>query len=269
MVPFVDVFVEMPGASVKEVEERVSIPHGEEAAGDPGGRVRLLDQPARGQRWRSCASTSGEDEERSMVKLHDKLCANFDLIPPGASQPLDQAPLDRRRADPGPDALERARGSVHAAPDRRRSSTTRSRPSPTCRRPAHRRAAPPAPRDARPRPPGRLRRDTGRGAGGARRGQPRAAGGALRARQPGVPGGRGSLPGGPGRARAGRGRRHRAVGPVHLRDVASIDDGPEEPREYVLMAGGARAPGAAPAPGAARTRRSRCRWPSARAPTPS
>ncbi|HSD50961.1 MAG TPA: efflux RND transporter permease subunit, partial [Candidatus Methylomirabilis sp.] len=30
----------------------------------------------------------GEDEERSMVKLHDKLRANFDLIPPGASTPL-------------------------------------------------------------------------------------------------------------------------------------------------------------------------------------
>ena len=28
--------------------------------------------------------------------------------------------------------------------------------------------------------------------------------------------------------------------PVYLRDVASIDDGPEEPREYVLMSGGAR-----------------------------
>jgi hypothetical protein len=26
----------------------------------------------------------GEDEERSMVKLHDKLSSNFDLIPPGA-----------------------------------------------------------------------------------------------------------------------------------------------------------------------------------------
>ena len=30
----------------------------------------------------------GEDEEDSIVKLNQKMYANFDLIPPGASQPL-------------------------------------------------------------------------------------------------------------------------------------------------------------------------------------
>ena len=30
----------------------------------------------------------GQDEEKSIVRLNQKLYANFDLIPPGASQPL-------------------------------------------------------------------------------------------------------------------------------------------------------------------------------------
>jgi multidrug efflux pump subunit AcrB len=30
----------------------------------------------------------GEDEEKSIVRLNQKMFANFDLIPPGASQPL-------------------------------------------------------------------------------------------------------------------------------------------------------------------------------------
>src|SRR5260370_24792283 len=30
----------------------------------------------------------GQDEEKSIVRLNQKLLANFDLIPPGASQPL-------------------------------------------------------------------------------------------------------------------------------------------------------------------------------------
>jgi len=30
----------------------------------------------------------GEDEEQAMVRLNQKLHANFDIIPPGASQPL-------------------------------------------------------------------------------------------------------------------------------------------------------------------------------------
>jgi multidrug efflux pump subunit AcrB len=38
--------------------------------------------------------------------------------------------------------------------------------------------------------------------------------------------------------------------PVHLRDVAAIDDGPEEPREYVLMRRGAGAGASDPGPGA-------------------
>ncbi len=87
IVPMVDIFVAMPGASAKEVEERVTRPMekllweipGVEyiySTSSPGGALAIV-------RFRV-----GEDEERSIVKLNQKMFANFDLIPPGASQPL-------------------------------------------------------------------------------------------------------------------------------------------------------------------------------------
>ncbi|HEX4996031.1 MAG TPA: efflux RND transporter permease subunit, partial [Methylomirabilota bacterium] len=87
VVPFADVFVEMPGAAIKEIEERVSIPLEKKLREIPGVEyVYSTSQP--GAALAIVRFYVGEDEERSMVKLHDKLRANFDLIPPGASQPL-------------------------------------------------------------------------------------------------------------------------------------------------------------------------------------
>jgi multidrug efflux pump subunit AcrB len=87
VVPFADVFVEMPGSSAKEVEERVSIPMEKKLREIPGVEyVYSISQP--GASVAIVRFYVGEDQERSMVKLQDKLRANFDLIPPGASQPL-------------------------------------------------------------------------------------------------------------------------------------------------------------------------------------
>jgi multidrug efflux pump subunit AcrB len=87
VVPFADVFVEMPGAGIKEVEERLSIPLEKKLREIPGVEyVYSISQP--GAALAIVRFHVGEDEERSMVKLHDKLRANLDLIPPGASQPL-------------------------------------------------------------------------------------------------------------------------------------------------------------------------------------
>jgi multidrug efflux pump subunit AcrB len=87
VVPFADVFVEMPGASAKEVEERISIPMEKKLREIPGVEyVYSISQP--GASVAIVRFYVGEDEERSMVKLQDKLRANFDLIPPGATQPL-------------------------------------------------------------------------------------------------------------------------------------------------------------------------------------
>jgi multidrug efflux pump subunit AcrB len=86
-VPMVDIFVEMPGASPKEVEERVSRPMEKLLLEIPG--VEYVYSTSRPQsslvvvRFRV-----GEDEEKSIVKLNQKLLSNYDIIPQGASQPL-------------------------------------------------------------------------------------------------------------------------------------------------------------------------------------
>jgi len=87
VVPFADVFVEMPGAGVKEVEERISIPMEKKLREIPGVEyVYSISQP--GASVAIVRFHVGEDQERSMVKLHDKLSSNVDLIPPGAGPPL-------------------------------------------------------------------------------------------------------------------------------------------------------------------------------------
>jgi multidrug efflux pump subunit AcrB len=87
VVPFADVFVEMPGASVREVEERVTLPMEKKLREIPGVEyVYSVTQP--GAALAIVRFYVGEDEEDSLVKLYNKLYSNFDLIPPGASQPL-------------------------------------------------------------------------------------------------------------------------------------------------------------------------------------
>ncbi|MEZ5404420.1 MAG: efflux RND transporter permease subunit [Bryobacteraceae bacterium] len=90
IVPMIDVFVGMPGATAQEVEERVTGPMekllweipGVEyiySTSSPGGSLAIV-------RFRV-----GENEEAALVRLNQKLQANFDVIPPGASRPLVQA----------------------------------------------------------------------------------------------------------------------------------------------------------------------------------
>jgi multidrug efflux pump subunit AcrB len=87
VVPFADVFVELPGAGVRETEERVTVPMSKKLREIPGVEyVYSVTQP--GAALAIVRFHVGEDEERSLVKLYNKLYANFDLIPPGASRPL-------------------------------------------------------------------------------------------------------------------------------------------------------------------------------------
>ena len=87
VVPMIDVFVSYPGASAKEVEARVTTPmekllweiKGVEyvySIASPGGNLTIV------------RFYVGEDMEDSLVKLYNKLMSNYDLIPPGVSQPL-------------------------------------------------------------------------------------------------------------------------------------------------------------------------------------
>ena len=87
IVPMVDVFVGMPGASPKEVEERVTKPM-EKLLWEIPGVEYVYSTSGPGQSMVIVRFLVGQDEERAIVRLNQKLAANFDIIPPGASRPL-------------------------------------------------------------------------------------------------------------------------------------------------------------------------------------
>jgi multidrug efflux pump subunit AcrB len=87
IVPMIDVFVQMPGASAKEVEERVTRPM-EKFLWEIPGVEYIYSTSSPGMAMAIVRFKVGEDEERSIVKLNQKMHANFDLIPPGATPPL-------------------------------------------------------------------------------------------------------------------------------------------------------------------------------------
>jgi len=87
IVPMIDVFVQMPGASAREVEERVTKPM-EKLLWEVPGVEYIYSTTSPGSSMAIVRFYVGQDEEKSIVRLNQKLMANFDLIPPGASQPL-------------------------------------------------------------------------------------------------------------------------------------------------------------------------------------
>jgi multidrug efflux pump subunit AcrB len=87
VVPMIDVFVEMPGASAKEVEERVTKPM-EKLLWEVPGVEYIYSTSAPSQAMAVVRFYVGQNEEESIVRLNQKMFANFDLIPPGASRPL-------------------------------------------------------------------------------------------------------------------------------------------------------------------------------------
>jgi multidrug efflux pump subunit AcrB len=87
IVPMIDIFVQMPGASAKEVEERVTKPM-EKLLWEIPGVEYIYSISSPGQSLAIVRFYVGEDEEKSIVRLNQKMFANFDLIPPGANPPL-------------------------------------------------------------------------------------------------------------------------------------------------------------------------------------
>jgi multidrug efflux pump subunit AcrB len=86
-VPMADVFVQMPGASAKEVEQRVTFPMEKLIKELPG--VEYVYSTSRpGSALAIVRFYVGQNTEDAIVRLYNKLYANFDKIPPGASQPL-------------------------------------------------------------------------------------------------------------------------------------------------------------------------------------
>jgi multidrug efflux pump subunit AcrB len=89
-VPMVDVMVSMPGFSAKEVEERATRPM-EKLLWEIPGVEYIYSTSSPGQSLVIVRFKVGEDMERSLVKLNQKLQSNFDKIPHGVSQPLIKA----------------------------------------------------------------------------------------------------------------------------------------------------------------------------------
>lgn len=87
IVPMIDIFVQMPGASAKEVEERVTKPM-EKLVWEVPGVEYIYSTSSPGSSMCIVRFLVGENEENAIVRLNQKLFANFDLIPPGASEPL-------------------------------------------------------------------------------------------------------------------------------------------------------------------------------------
>ncbi len=87
VVPMSDVFVRMPGASAKEVEQRVTKPL-ERLLWEVAGVEYLYSTSSPGLASVIVRFKVGEDEERSMVRLQEKLAAHADIVPPGASPAL-------------------------------------------------------------------------------------------------------------------------------------------------------------------------------------
>src|SRR6187402_3195456 len=85
IVPMIDVMVQMPGASSKEVEERVTKPM-EKLLWEIPGVEYIYSTSSPGQSMAIVRFYVGQDEGASIVKLNQKMFANLDRIPPGASQ---------------------------------------------------------------------------------------------------------------------------------------------------------------------------------------
>lgn len=86
-VPMIDVMVGMPGATAKEVEQRVSIPM-EKLLYELPGIEYIYSTSMPGQSLLVARFYVGEDLENSIVRLNQKLATNADRIPHGVSTPL-------------------------------------------------------------------------------------------------------------------------------------------------------------------------------------
>src|SRR5262245_39437914 len=86
-VPMIDVLVSMPGFSAKEVEERATRPM-EKLLWEIAGVEYVYSTSRPGEGFAIVRFKVGEDVEKSLVKLNQKLQSNFDRIPQGVSLPL-------------------------------------------------------------------------------------------------------------------------------------------------------------------------------------
>jgi multidrug efflux pump subunit AcrB len=87
VVPMIDVFVEMPGASAAEIEQRVTRPM-EQLLWEIPGVEYLYSTSSPGSSMVIVRFYVGENEANALVRLNQKLASNADRIPPGVIGPL-------------------------------------------------------------------------------------------------------------------------------------------------------------------------------------
>jgi len=86
-VPMIDIMVGLPGASAREIENRITRPM-EKLLWEIPGVEYLYSTASPGGNLTIVRFKVGEDLEKSLVKLNQKLQTNFDRLPIGVSQPL-------------------------------------------------------------------------------------------------------------------------------------------------------------------------------------
>ena len=82
VVPLADVYVQFPGASAEEVEKLVATPL-EKLLWQIDGVEYVYSMSRRDMAIVTVRFYVGEDRERSLVKLHNKISMNIDMAPPG------------------------------------------------------------------------------------------------------------------------------------------------------------------------------------------
>lgn len=87
VVPMIDIFLPLPGASPAEVQERVVKPL-ERKLWEIKGVEYLYSMSRPGMGLITVRYLVGEDMEKSLVKLYNKVMSNRNLLPPGAGEPL-------------------------------------------------------------------------------------------------------------------------------------------------------------------------------------
>jgi multidrug efflux pump subunit AcrB len=90
LVPMLDITTAMPGASPAEVEQRVTLPI-ENLVHQISGVEYVYSTSAPGQSLVIVRFLVGTPQEDALIKVYSKLYSNFNLMPPGASQPIIKA----------------------------------------------------------------------------------------------------------------------------------------------------------------------------------
>jgi len=90
IVPMVDVFVDLPGASPSEVEQRATRPL-EKLLWEVPGLEYLYSTSSPGRAMIVARFLVGEDDDRALVRVNQKLASAAGLLPPEASPPMVRA----------------------------------------------------------------------------------------------------------------------------------------------------------------------------------